>query len=728
MPRRLPMSLPLARPTPLPLLCALLLTTTACDPAADDAPADARPIPADARPDLDAAPDATQPDATPPDAANPDAAPPDATPDAALIDETTRRVELIVHLDGHPAPDVRVVQGGTDREARTDLDGRVFFELDLDVVGDIMLVANHPRARQRQAWVIPGERLPLRIDLATFDDRDNPNYRFQDPGEPRHSHTTAQCGHCHVTLNTAWYASAHRESARNPVLHDLYAGTADAFALADTCARRGGTWAPGREPGTGDADHRCFIGLGALPTYNPQCQDGPCQSPPENFGGCADCHAPAIDGTLGGRDLLDATGFAYLYGISCDVCHRVESVNPEAAPGIAGRLRLLRPSEPAPITLGAGGYLPLTFGPSLDSPNPRMGSVQRDHYRDSTICLGCHQLDAPAPDRARWPTGRMPIQSTWDEWQTGPLSDAPCQSCHMPPEPLAHNGADIQMFALAEIGIQGGWLRPPGSVRRHAWTGPRTSDNLPKLAAAVFVSHATEADRLTARVTVQNLGAGHALPTGEPMRQVYVQVEAHCGDTALEAIGGDAIPGWGGALATQAAGPDADWSRWPLARPGDVIRVVRRPGGWHDYAGFGPFGDGMLAPEAKGLPIEEVAGHATVRAVAPDGTVELDRPLPAGDIAYLTRADALAGQPGFGFARVLVDATGREMVPHFAAVDVRSDNRLLPGAGWTSTHVFATDCADATVRATLRYRAYPWWLQRERGWDQREIVMAEVVR
>ena len=42
--------------------------------------------------------------------------------------------------------------------------------------------------------------------------------------------------------------------------------------------------------------------------------------------------------------------------------------------------------------------------------------------------------------------------------------------------------------------------------------------------------------------------------------------------------------------------------------------------------------------------------------------------------------------------------------------------------------VVAAACAAPTVHATLLYRAYPWWLRRERGWAAREIVMAEVVR
>ncbi|MCA9539903.1 MAG: hypothetical protein KC620_13490, partial [Myxococcales bacterium] len=415
--------------------------------------------------------------------------------------------------------------------------------------------------------------------------------------------------------------------------------------------------------------------------------------------------------------------------VHCDVCHRVESIDPAAPPGVAGRLHLVRPSESAPITLGAGGLLPLTFGPGYDSPNPRMGSVQRDHYRNGAICQGCHQLDAAprlpgaALDRARWPDGTLPLQSTFAEWQASPYADiAPCQSCHMPPEPAVSNSADLQAFPAADIGLQGGWLRAPGTVRRHSWTGPRFDDTLLNLAAAVFIDKSVADGVLTAQVTVQNVGAGHALPTGEPLRHLLLTVEARCADAPLAPIGGEALPAFAGAIAGKPAG--ADWRDWPEARVGDVIRVVRRPGGFRDYTGFGPFGD-RFRPEEKGLPIEEAAGQATVLEVEP---LVLSNELPEGDQAWLTRGPALAGAPGAAFARVLVDPEGQQMVPHFAAVDVARDNRLLPGARSTSEHRFAADCAEPIVEAHLIYRPWPEALRVERRFVPRERVIAEARR
>ena len=98
-----------------------------------------------------------------------------------------------------------------------------------------------------------------------------------------------------------------------------------------------------------------------MPTLNEGCgEDGPCDGVAENTGGCADCHAPGINGALGGRDLLEATGYAYSYGVHCDVCHKVEDIDLDAAPGVAGRLKILRPTEASPSPgcgdrHGAGG-------------------------------------------------------------------------------------------------------------------------------------------------------------------------------------------------------------------------------------------------------------------------------------------------------------------------------------------------------------------------------------
>jgi hypothetical protein len=201
----------------------------------------------------------------------------------------------------------------------------------------------------------------------------------------------------------------------------------------------------------------------------------------------------------------------------------------------------------------------------------------------------------------------------------------------------------------------------------------------------------------------------------------------------LEAIGGDAVPDFGGAKARQDA--LGDWLQWPGAEVGDVIRVISRPGGYHDYLGHGPFGDGRFDASEKGMPVEQVVGEATVVSVS-DGAVTLSAPLPMGDVAYLVgppswpsdggEAGGWAGAPGFAFARVLADDSGRRMVPHFAATDVASDNRLLPQQAFSSVHVFSSPCDLPEVSAVLLHRAYPLEMALQKGWALTDSMMVEI--
>ena len=80
----------------------------------------------------------------------------------------------------------------------------------------------------------------------------------------------------------------------------------------------GGAWQIGVEPGTdGNPIYKCHVEHGVLSDLNPTCAESEqaCDDPslaegsePTAFGGCADCHAPGIDGQLMNRDLHDAIG------------------------------------------------------------------------------------------------------------------------------------------------------------------------------------------------------------------------------------------------------------------------------------------------------------------------------------------------------------------------------------------------------------------------------------
>ena len=636
-------------------------------------------------------------------------------------------IGVLVLLDGDPEEGVTISQGGREGRWTTDAEGRVTIEIDRSVEGDIAVIAAHPEARTEAAYVW-GDTVEVTIEIERYSTEDNEAYVFQDPGEPGHSPTSAQCGHCHKTIAEDFFSSRHPWSVSNPVLQDLYAGAVAALDNQADCEAAGGSWwtglIAGEEVAAGD---RCYLGDGVLPALNEDCgDDAPCDGSATAFGGCADCHAPGIDGELGGRDLLDAQGFAYTRGIHCDVCHHVESVDDEGPAGVAGRLRILRPSDPA-LTPSFGDWRPLLFGRHDDIPNPFMGVVQRLVFEESRFCGGCHQLDQGSLvpgvtyDLVRWPDGTLPIHSTMSEWAAG-TQGVTCQGCHMPPDPDVANTADLQLFP-STVGVAGGWHRPSPSVRRHIWYGPRSVENpLAGQAGKVEVEAVVADGILTVTATTRNQGAGHALPTGEPLRSILLTVEASCGGEALVPTGGDVVPDFGGALDAKAAGED--WAIWAGAAEGEIVRVIGRPGGFHDYTGPGSFGDGTFDAEAKGMPVETFVGQSTIVAVDGD-QVTYDAPLPDGQVAYRIGTDGaeLAGAPGFGFAKVLVDSAGRRMVPHFLAMDVASDNRLLQGTTWTSKHEFMTTCDEPEVRAVLIHRPFPLELARERQWEMTDRIL-----
>src|SRR2546426_357642 len=61
--------------------------------------------------------------------------------------DVASEIEVFVRLDGVPSPDTLVVQGGSDRAWRTDVNGRARVSLDRNVEGSPWIFASHPEAR-----------------------------------------------------------------------------------------------------------------------------------------------------------------------------------------------------------------------------------------------------------------------------------------------------------------------------------------------------------------------------------------------------------------------------------------------------------------------------------------------------------------------------------------------------------------------------------------------------
>jgi len=653
----------------------------------------------------------------------------------------------VVDPDGEPIEGIYVMQGGAPFEAwaTTDADGRAQVEVTDDGITDRWILCGGVGFKTGGADLDDVDGPDGELEMTCFplppEEDDNTEYNFQ-PGGTSHSMDTSECGHCHKSIADGWLDSPHHDSGANPRTWDLYVGGTDLDAEA--CAAAGGWMAEGQEPGVpGGVIERCYLGRGVLGFLHGDC-GGPgepgCDHPDQaadlaSFGSCGDCHTPTVDGMqAGGIDVARATGVGFDEGISCDLCHKVREPLVATAPGRDGGLQLQRPSEPT--TVFSQDFDPINFGPYPDVVIGIMKGAYQPGMRDSFWCASCHEYarDELHPDHpvdgTRWPDG-LPINETWSEYAASSFSGtaATCQTCHMGVLDEESSTYDITPLGLIPSPDQG-WIRETGAVHFHHFEYTRDAPPYDLQLSLVRVG-----DQIEATVAVTNLSAGHALPTGEPLRQLLVRVEATDeSGAAVASIGGRAVPDVGGARSEAVIGAGVTVQDGtlvfdePLTGGATEVRFVRPTGEWDDYAGPGTSGFEGLSPQAKGLPIHEVIGERTVTQI--DGTtVAVAGELPDledGDVVYLCGTGDLAGAPGWLHAKVMLDRDGQRGVAHYRAVDIASDNRLGPGVVSTTRHRFPTLAPfdELTVTATLVFREFGAPVARVYSWDLGDTEVA----
>lgn len=668
-----------------------------------------------------------------------------------------------VVTDGQkPVAGATVMQGGGKPAFETGPDGAYTIQMTKAIPGTPTIVASKMGYRTGGVEFVDLPVDPVEIVMHEVAPPDNiASYTYGAPGvgDAQLDNSTAVCGHCHTTLVAQFLTSAHAKATRDPLVQDLYAGTANRDKTA--CLAVNGVFRTGRLPGsTAGVVEKCYVAGGVLPDVNGcgapnalACDDpslGAAEKPTQ-FGHCADCHAAGLPGPTGGRNLLDATGNAFDHGNHCDVCHKVRDVDLTQPAGVAGRLMIQRPRET--VTGQPGAKLrQVMFGPLLDVPNEFMGGSYQPKFSQAVFCAGCHEHTQEALiggtniDPTRFPNG-LPTHSTYSEWTDGAWSAAgvQCQHCHMPPNDKLLNTVDTTKSDSGSITF--GFQRPPEQIRAHAFRGPLAGPSrLLDVALGMWLDAKIVNGDLSIQIKLSNQGAGHALPTGEPMRALLLVVQANACGQELVSKEGPTIDDVGGALARGVVGQDItvagqawSWSQGAaIAQAGLMVRVVRETGQWIDYPGIGFFANPALAAAAKGIPLRTNVGQARVVS-ASNGTLMLDQAISVqpGDIVWLGEDTAgavvdggtslaLAGLAGQSFARVLTDAAGERFVPHYKAVDIVSDNRLPPLEPIASAHVFAlpAGCATVAVNATVVYRPIPLAWGQLRGWETRDWVAA----
>ncbi len=429
----------------------------------------------------------------------------------------------LVTLEGRVVSNQGPVAGARVRvpgqEAFTLSDRQGFYRLDTPMPPQAPRVVT----AGKPGWFNNGARLgwggqPGEIRLFPVYLADQPGYRYYSP---------QVCFQCHGKVTRIWYQSKMAHTTANPKLLDMYYGTS-----AERAAGKG-------------------------PAFKLEVKG--------SQGDCAVCHAPsAASNPLRSRDLENVltSPLTEWEGVSCDYCHKVRKVVPSKA-SPSGYAALQERQYPL------SGRSIMVFGPYDDVVTPPMAASYAPVFRQGEFCATCHSHLVPAAGGKAWDPGKvyspaevkglglgnhklLPVQTTYQEWKAWQDSLPPgdpdkgkrCQFCHMswqkkllPYENYVVDGMARRMF--------GGTYRSPRDIHPHHFEGG-THTQL-QSAVALELAGKIQKNRLVLKVLVSNTNGGHWVPTGEPMRNLFLLVQAKGADgKPLELIDGPRLPSWAG--------------------------------------------------------------------------------------------------------------------------------------------------------------------------------------
>ncbi|GIK64992.1 MAG: hypothetical protein BroJett018_27860 [Chloroflexota bacterium] len=350
---------------------------------------------------------------------------------------------------------------------------------------------------------------PIAITLTRYYTTDNPDYAWFS-----HEGATGSlaCSNCHVCYDE-WLADAHSRSAVNPRVLSVYNGT-DLNGTKGAVTQYEFDQAAGIEIPLAPSLGQDGVGVGFRLDY------------PDLGGNCATCHAPAAALNAESAYQVDMNTLSGIEteGVFCEFCHKTGAVtlNPVtnipniSLPGVLS-MQLYRPAEDEE----------LFFGNLDDVPQP---DTYLPLFEESAFCAPCHTGNF-------WGTT---IYNSYGEWLASPYSDPErgktCQDCHMPP-------VDYEYFVFPE---RGGLARNPETVFSHRMPGAADT-NLLENTAELDVKAVCKNGQLAVTVAVTNTGAGHDIPTDNPLRNVILVVNASTADgQVLTLTDGPTIPEWGG--------------------------------------------------------------------------------------------------------------------------------------------------------------------------------------
>lgn len=201
--------------------------------------------------------------------------------------------------------------------------------------------------------------------------------------------------------------------------------------------------------------------------------------PPGLTESCLRCHEPASS-----LELATVSDALVSEGVTCDICHAT---------------RLTKGSQPW-FEIVPGN---IKFGPIKDAVAGVHESIYSAAHSESRFCLPCHgNLSTPHG---------VEFCSTEQEFNKSPFAKmgVTCQDCHMP----SMEGKTAPLGKLRE------------QIHAHGFYGAYSSVML-KNCAKVDLQVVENLNGWDVQVVIQNRSVGHSLPTGSPMRMVYLVIEA----------------------------------------------------------------------------------------------------------------------------------------------------------------------------------------------------------
>jgi len=195
---------------------------------------------------------------------------------------------------------------------------------------------------------------------------------------------------------------------------------------------------------------------------------------------CLGCHAPTVRATedYGSEHELTREG------VTCDFCHSVAAVDSAVSPA---RFE---------VHLGRTKY-----GPLKHAQSPVHQVVDSPLHRSAEFCAGCHEFQNEHG---------VPLLETCSEWAASPYAaeGRTCQECHMP-------------VVAGKVAANGG----RDGVNLHNISGSHDLDRV-RQAVTMKILYTTRpgAGRVQARILVDNVGSGHAFPTGLPLHRAMLEI------------------------------------------------------------------------------------------------------------------------------------------------------------------------------------------------------------